>query len=417
MTHGTHKNGAYMSPKLREMEKQHEAALANATEIRAKASAENRTLTDLENQHIGAHVSMAQRVEASIREYRANNTLAQQVYEHGFANIALGAGPGQRPHLVGRENGANAPDMGRFQAEFHDWVNTSLGSPWPRMTADTDTPIYIGSGTGIESVGFTVPKEVLPFLPAYYNLDSFGLAGARIIETADTIPLVFPVLAAGPAAETFGEGAAPTASQPFSGDSFTLNGTKYARLVKASYESLMNSALPLQGAIQDELLASLATTLTAAVTTSMLAALTANANVLVAQGSNDYYKTLGAVLHAIPPRFDLPANKWMASRATLAKIKDQRATTSGIPMFDPTTNQIFGKPFIVNDNLTGGQVVYGDWQDGVIIRRTPVIVRVFYEKYAEQGEVGFRVMQWNDAHSLCELSDIPNQPLYYTVLA
>ena len=61
--------------------------------------------------------------------------------------------------------------------------------------------------------------------------------------------------------------------------------------------------------------------------------------------------------------------------------------------------------------------MYGDWQDGAIIRRTPVIVRVFYEKFAEQGEVGFRVMQWNDQHFLCELSDIPNQPLYYSVLA
>lgn len=187
--------------------------------------------------------------------------------------------------------------------------------------------------------------------------------------------------------------------------------------MKVTDEALMNSAIPLQGAILDELSAGVATTFTAVITTALLAALAANGSVLEAEGSSDTYKTLGSLLHSIPPRFALPTNKWMLSRATLAKIKDQRATGSGVPLFDPSTNQIFQKDVVINDNLNGGQVVYGDWADGAIIRKSPFFLLPLSEAYSQSGEVGFRATQFLDQHFLCELSAVPNQPLYYTVLA
>jgi HK97 family phage major capsid protein len=254
-------------------------------------------------------------------------------------------------------------------------------------------------------------------MPAYFNLDSFAQAGARQLFTDNTIPLVMPVVSGGAAASSYTEGTAPGASQPFQMDSFTFGGVKYSRLVKVSDEALMNSALPLQGAILDELTAAIATTFTAAITATMLTALTANSGVLVAEGTNDIYKTLGSLLHAIPPRFAMPTNKWMLSRATLAKIKDQRATGSGVPFFDPATNQIFQKDVVINDNLTGGQVVYGDWVDGAIIRKSPFILFPLREAYSQSGEVGFRATQFLDQHFLAELPAVPNQPLYYTVLS
>jgi len=59
-------------------------------------------------------------------------------------------------------------------------------------------------------------------------------------------------------------------------------------------------------------------------------------------------------MHAIPPRFASNANKWMLSRATLALVKDQRATSSGVPFFDPATNRIFERDVVLNDGLSGG---------------------------------------------------------------
>jgi HK97 family phage major capsid protein len=127
--------------------------------------------------------------------------------------------------------------------------------------------------------------------------------------------------------------------------------------------------------------------------------------------------------HAIPPRFDLPTNKWMVSRATLATIKNTRASTSGVPMFDPNSNLIFGREFVINDNLdasAAGFVVYGSWADGCIIRKTPIMTRVFTELYAQSGQVGYRTQQWCDQHFLAELAGAPQpptfQPLYYTSL-
>lgn len=73
----------FTSPHLQELERRHAAALANASELRGKASAENRALTQQENDLIGSYTSMAKRVEAEIAQFRANNTLAQMVHEQG----------------------------------------------------------------------------------------------------------------------------------------------------------------------------------------------------------------------------------------------------------------------------------------------------------------------------------------------
>jgi HK97 family phage major capsid protein len=189
----------------------------------------------------------------------------------------------------------------------------------------------------------------------------------------------------------------------------------------------MNSELPLQGAILDELLASLASTLTTATTTQLYAALSAASSTLEVGtgGTNDIYSSLIDLRHAVPPRFDLPANKWMLSRATLATIKNKRASTSGVPMFDANSNQILGRDFVVNDNFDSicgaGFVVFGSWADGCWLRRTPVQTRVFLEAFAAQGQVGYRTQQWADAHFLAELAGAAQpptyQPLYYTSLA
>jgi len=288
-------------------------------------------------------------------------------------------------------------------------------------------PISIGTTGGWDSVGVTVPTEILPYLPSYFNLDSFALAGATQIYTEHTRPLVKPIISAGAVDSTYAENAAPSTSQPFGMSSFTFGGTKYARLVLASYESLMNSELPLQGVILDELLSSLATTLTTATTTAFVAALVAAASTLavgVSGSGGSVYTSMIDLRHAIPPRFDLPTNKWMLSRATLAEIRNTRASTSGVPMFSPDGGLLFDRPYVINDNLDtasgagAGFVAFGSFADGVWLRRTPLMTRVFLELYAQSGQIGYRTQQWADQHFLAELAGAAQppsfQPLYYT---
>ncbi len=397
-----------MSMRLMEMKQERHAALNAADAIVAKAEADGkRQLTAEETKLFDVHMAEVEHLNARIKPIEAQNTIFKMFNGTPFLDGGVRPAKTKAP-LV---NGAPVPavDLERFNVELGDFMRGTITA--------SDTPVFIGTGGGVESVGATVPTEVLAYVPAYYNLDSFALAGARQINTDNTIPLVLPVVSGGAAASTYNEGAAPTNSQPFQMDSFTFHGTKYSRLVKVSDEALMNSAIPLQGAILDELTAGISTTFTGAVTTALLAALAANSGVLVAEGANDIYKTLGSVMHSIPPRWAAPTNAWMLSRTTLAKIKDQRASTSGVPLFDPTTNQVFSKNVVINDNLTGGQVVFGNWESGAIIRKSPFYLFPMREAFASSGEVGFRATQWLDQHFLCELSDVPNQPLYYTVLA
>jgi HK97 family phage major capsid protein len=388
----------------------HSEQLDKAEAILKVAEAAHRDMNAAEYSLFNTHMDAAKAFEPEIQRRESQNTM-MTAFGGPLGIFDVGRSRPTEPRTV-TVNGAPVPsvDMERFNMELGAFMRGG-------MSAVVDTPVYVGTGAGVESVGSTIPTQVLAYLSAYYNLDSFALAGARQINTDNTTPLSMPIISAGAAASTYAEGAAPANSQPFNVDSFVFNGAKYSRLVKVSDEALMNSAIPLQGAILDELTASIATSFTAAITTAMLAALTANSGVFVSQGANDYYKTLGSVMHAIPPRFAQPTNKWMVSRATLAKIKDQRATGSGVPLFDPSTNQIFQKNVVINDNLTAGQVAFGDWMNGAIIRKSPFLLLPLREAFSSSGEVGFRATQFLDQHFLCECSDIPNQPLYYTVLS
>ena len=239
-------------------------------------------MTASEQGIIDAHLERVKVLNPKIEEIESKNTIFS-----AFGNNPVALSDSGRARIT-EDTGHSiilTPEQGRlraaqFRTEFAGWMNNVLravgsgGAPKMEATAPSGA-ISIGSGSGLDSIGVTVPVEVLPFIPSYFNLDSFALAGASQIYTDHTRPLVKPILSAGAADSVYAEGAAPAASQPFGLSSFTFNGTKYARLVLATYEALMNSELPLQGAIFDELLASFATTFTAAVTTAMQAVLTA----------------------------------------------------------------------------------------------------------------------------------------------
>jgi HK97 family phage major capsid protein len=323
------------------------------------------------------------------------------------------------------------PKAAAFRNQFAGWMNNTLravGGGLSQMEATAPSgPISVGSGSGLDSIAITIPTEILPYLPSYFNLDSFALAGATQFYTDHTRPLTKPIMSAGAPDSVIAENAASTTSQPFGLSGFTFGGVKYERLVLASYEALMNSELPLQGAILDELMATLATTLTAATTTSFVAALTGASSTLatgVGGSGGSIYTSMIDLRHAVPPRFDLPTNKWMLSRATLAQIRNTRATTSGVPMFSPDGTMLFDRPYVINDNLdtaSGGGVgfvAFGSFADGVWLRRTPVMTRVFLELFANSGQLGFRTTQWADAHYLAELAGAAqpptNQPIYYS---
>lgn len=409
-----------MHPNINVMKAQKHELKTKATVILNAAIAAGSGMNKAEQEQYDGHVAQIQ-------------TLGKQIELHAQNAVLLAPGE-TAPGVIVQPYGGGSPspeqqpwgfrpaasvkpsvpvsasvDLNRFGSEMQAFMRGGIQA--------LSTPIHVGTGAGVESVGVTIPTSILNALAAYGNVDSFALAGARQFGTEDTNPLTLPVVSSGAATSTFAEGASAVDSQPFNLDSFTFGGTKYSRLVKASEEALMNSAIDLSGTITDELANGVASTFTAAITTAMLAALTGNANVLVAEGSNDIYKTLGSLLHAIPTRFVGPSNKWMLSRATLAKVKDVRADGSGVPLFDPVANQIFGRDIVLNDSLSGGQVVYGEWSAGAYVRKTPFRLQRLVEAFASTGEIGFKATQWLDSKFLASLAGVTNQPLFYTVIS
>jgi HK97 family phage major capsid protein len=412
---------------LFDMKKERAEALDAADKILKTVEAQKRSVTEEEGTQIDGFIARAAELTPKIETLTRKNTLLAAFGNNHVALSDAGNSDATREDVVTLTPEAGRVKAAQYRADFGRWVNRTLqaiSGVAPKMEATAPSgPVSIGTGSGLDSIGTTVPTEILPYLPSYFNLDSFGLAGARQIPTDHTRPLVMPIISAGAADSTFAENAAPTSSQPFGLSTFTFGGTKYSRLVLASYESLMNSELPLQGVILDELLATLATTLTTAFTASMYTALSAASSSLLVTGS-DLYQAMIDLRHAIPPRFDLPENKWMLSRASLAKIKNFRASTSGVPMFDANSNTIFNREFVVNDNFDtseAGLVVYGSWANGALIRKTPIATRVFLELFAGSGQVGYRTTQWADSHWLAELAGAAQppsaQPLYYAVLS
>jgi HK97 family phage major capsid protein len=425
-----------MSMRLFEMKQERQAILDKNDAILARAEADGkRALTAEEKRLFETHMADVDALNSRIKPIEDRNTLSFSGGFFGGAGPAAGrVGPKVTPG--GQFNPSEHPQASEFRTKFGAWMNNTLKmveGATPQMEASTPSgPISVGTTAGWESIAITVPTEILPYMPSYFALDSFGQAGATEIFTDHTRPLTKPVLSAGAPDAVFAENAAPSTSQPFGVTGFTFGGTKYARLVLASYESLMNSELPLAGAILDELLAAIATTLTSAITTSFVSALTAPPGVTgasplavgVGGSGGSIYTSMIDLRHAVPPRFDTPANKWMLSRATLAEIRNTRANSSGVPMFDPESNTIFGRPFVINDFLDTtagagvGFVTYGSFADGVFIRKTPLMTRVFNELYAQSGQIGFRTQQWADSHYLAELAGAAQpptyQPLFYT---
>jgi HK97 family phage major capsid protein len=276
----------------------------------------------------------------------------------------------------------------------------------------TDTPLNIQQAPVDAGLAAAINVTIVDALRAYYLPDSFALAGSTIYNTDNTAPLIKPVIQAGPDAEAEVESATSTDSHPMDVESFTFGGVKYSRLVKASHESLMNSALDLGNEIVSELAASVVNTFTKVTTAACLAALEGNPGCFVYSG-RDPYAALSGLIAAVPPRFADASNCFMGSRADKLVVNNSR-DTQGRPLFDQESNLTLGYRWIINDNL--GRVIFGDFRSGAFVRKSPFFMQRLIEAYASAGQIGFRATQWLDSKFLASVHSVLVQPLYFTNL-
>jgi HK97 family phage major capsid protein len=326
--------------------------------------------------------------------------------------------PGENPHKRNKQpigldfNGLVPKDGADEFATVPAWESISSFIRTGKILA-TDTPLNVITSPVSSGLSAAIPKEILQALPAYFRNDAFLRAGATQIYTDSTIPLVMPIISAGADFDPFAEGASATESHPFQADDFTFGGQKYSRLVKVSEESLMNSALDLPSSIVAELAAGVVNSFTKTTTDALMAALYGNVGVTYIDRSQhtDLYGALLALVMAVPPRWDAPTNAFMLSRFDLQLVKNVRSTQNE-PLFDPEANTIFGRPVVINDNLD--RIVYGNWQAGAYVRKTPFVLLRLFELYSASGYQGFKATQYLDSKFLASVSSVSAQPLFFT---
>jgi HK97 family phage major capsid protein len=357
----------------------------------------------------------------SSEEKNVHNGILSQI---GFCTEALReheAGshmPGENPHKRNKQpigldfNGLVPKDGADEFATVPAWESISSFIRTGKILA-TDTPLNVITSPVSSGLSAAIPKEILQALPAYFRNDAFLRAGATQIYTDSTIPLVMPIISAGADFDPFAEGASATESHPFQADDFTFGGQKYSRLVKVSEESLMNSALDLPSSIVAELAAGVVNSFTKTTTDALMTALYGNVGVTYIDRSQhtDLYGALLALVMAVPPRWDAPTNAFMLSRFDLQLVKNVRSTQNE-PLFDPEANTIFGRPVVINDNLD--RIVYGNWQAGAYVRKTPFVLLRLFELYSASGYQGFKATQYLDSKFLASVSSVSAQPLFFT---
>lgn len=361
-----------------------------AADILSRAERENRDLTPAETTE---HASL-------LGQIGALQTRMDDLPLDGVAPLA----PGQQSARRRGQSGHAIAGFPEALRPYADWVRGKIGA--------TSTPLQVEESPISSGLAASISVDVLDSLQTYSANDPFSQAGATIYQTDDTAPLVKPVILPGADFDTFTEGQSSTDSKPFGSDAFTFGGQKYSRLVLASEESLMNVALDLPAEIISELGASVASTFTKAISLALQTALYSNAATFVENGS-DTYEAILSLIAAVPPRFESPSNAFMGTRHMLKVIRNTRATDSGVPLFNPQDGTVLGRRFVINDSLT--RLVYGQWQAGAFIRKSPFFLQRLLEAYASTGHQGFRGTQWLDQHFLAEISSA-DQPLYYVSL-
>ena len=295
-------------------------------------------------------------------------------------------------------------DTVAYARSLENWTNGKLA---------TDVPLQIQQSP-ISGAAAAVPTDVVPTIVQGINdFDIPGRLGVTDYPRESTNPLVVTMMTAAPAAATFVEGAAPTASTPPTYQTVTLAGTRYSNLTKYSLESRMNLGVPIVSSVLKALALGQIQSQNSAFMTAFLAAMQVNTNPLIDSAGDspaDAYSFLSRLKYGLPFFWQNSPNlKFLLNPSDLQKIKNTRSTQNQ-PLFDEENDLLFGKPYVVHPDAT--RVFYGDFSIGCYRSRTPLYIQTYLELFAEQGLIGVSSYQWTDFKFFAGTS-ATNQPVVY----
>jgi HK97 family phage major capsid protein len=254
--------------------------------------------------------------------------------------------------------------------------------------------------------------QVLPFVRAYPGVDPLLDAGSSIQDLpSGWVDANVPIIVAGTDPSTYGEGAGPTNDEPANVYVAQLkNSAKYAFLCKITEEAAQDID-GIVSVLSQEGIRRIYNKVTKATTAALITAL-GTANAFITR-EMDNLEDLLTLIAAIPPYFAGPDNVWMGSRATLALLRNTRDLQNR-PLFDPQTGSLLSYRFIVNDYVPSGKLLFGNFRNGVYLRRSGIALQQLLEAYKEAGKNGLRFMQRADSAFFAEAATAAQaeQPIY-----
>lgn len=280
-----------------------------------------------------------------------------------------------------------------------------------RDPRNNGVPLSLTEGSDLAHV---LPgAEVQPFIRAYPNVDPLQQAGATIQDVeGGWVDANIPIITSGVEPSTYSEGAGPTNDEPASVYVAQLKDpAKYAFLCKPTEEAMQDIA-SLAQVLGQEGIRPVLNKITKAVTQALCTQLTTSSATVAHSGDN--YEDMLNMIAAIPTMFAGPNNVWMGSRATKALLRNTRAGADNLPVFNAEQTSLLGYSFVQNDYVPSGKLLFGDFHNGVFLRRSAVIFQILQEVYREAGKIGLRFYQRADWAFFAEAANASEseQPLY-----
>jgi Phage capsid family len=371
-------------------------ALLNKVEI----TDGKKSLTAEQSSDLAKMNTEVQRLNVEIADLESKNTLRQQ-----FA--------GKVPIFDGKP-GAGTQD----RTSWGTTGDTRFTFPEVGEFLRTREPGQLASLTEGGDLQFVIPGyEVQRFIAAYPNVDVWAQAGANITDLdGGWINSHQPIIVSGTDAGVFGEGTGPTTDQSAKVYVAKLENPKKHAFLSLPSEEAWADIQALGAAATQEGVRRTLFTVGKSVTASLLTSLAA-ASATVAT-THDNLEDILNLIAAIPPVFASSSNKFMMSRRSLALVRNTRTSGDvGIPIFNPATTQILGYDVINNDAIPTGEIVFGDFFNGVYLRRAGLTFQLLLEAYRESGKVGLRFVKRADwaFFSDAATNSEAEQPLYRLV--
>lgn len=232
--------------------------------------------------------------------------------------------------------------------------------------------------------------EVAAFRAAYAQIDPFSTAGASITTLEGPwsdakVPFVLP----GVEPSTYAETAGPTNDESASVVVVSLDTPEKRAFLSKPTEEAWEDIPTLAGALTREGIRRIFDRDTKAITAALVTSL-GSANATVLKGSSDNYADLLNMISAVPTHFAAPDNVWMGSRTTRTLIANTRVGADNLPVFSPDLSTCLSYRFVLNDHVQDGDLLFGNFQEAVHIRRSAMHLQLINEAYREAGKIGLR---------------------------